>query len=138
MRKDHSKNHFPTSTSFHHPIKQFINGCLSFTRSALGSSYLGVKLHDKGICPELFEQFINTWRGRINNIPTLLGLLIVRTYDNAETTACKLVFKEILELFLKHFSLDWILKNEKTGNKMKFLRYRTKLIRKLQNNIYNE
>jgi len=69
---------------------------------------------------------------------TLLGLLIVRAYDNVETTGCKLVFKEILELFLKHFSLDWILKNDKAGSKMKFLRYRTKLIRKLQNNIYNE
>ena len=138
MRKDHSKTHLSISTSCHRPIRQFINVCVSFTHSALGSSYLGVKLHDKGICHEIFEQFVSTWRGRINDIQTLLGLLIVRTYDNVQTAACKSVFKEILELFLKHFSLDWILKNDKAGNKMKFLRYRTKLLRKLQSNIYNE
>jgi len=131
MRKEFCRKHI-SSFSPCPSKKQFINVCLSFLLSTLGSPYTAAELESQGVSHEVFEKFLNLWRGKINNTQTLLGLLVVRIYDSKETVACKLVFKEMIQLFLRHFSLDWILKNDKTGNKMRFLRYRSKLIKKLQ------
>ena len=109
-------------------MKAFSNTIIIFALSPLASPYLNCQVWERGLEPEIFKRVLEE-RRRQNR--SLRRLLIIHRDDSVEERAFKGIFKEMCIIFLREFCVDWILQS-KFPNKMVYLRYRTKLLRRLR------
>lgn len=108
-------------------MKAFANTIVIFALSPLAYPYLD----REGILePETFKRILEEKR-RQNW--SLKRLLVIQRDESMETRAFKRIFKETCVIFLREFCVDWIFQS-KFSNKMMYIRYRTKLLRRLIRN----
>ena len=79
-----------------------------------------------------FRVYIERNKEKVNCIKQLRELLLGDTKDPAETIRFKELFKDISVVFLKFFSVNWLY-SSKIGDKVAHLKYRLKLLRRVQN-----
>jgi len=79
-----------------------------------------------------FQAFIGKTRGNISSIDSLRSLVLETETDSETTILCKKVFRMISEVFIKYFSVNWIIHGRITY-KMPHLKFRYKMLRRIQN-----
>lgn len=105
----------------------------SFAISPLALPYLHPLLSKEGIVTlSQFQQFALHAKGRIGGFCSLRSALLTEEGDNEKTSACKRIFQAIGEVFIKYFSVNWILTGRLT-NKMVYMKLRANMLRKIQN-----
>ena len=79
-----------------------------------------------------FKAFIVQNKQKINCIKNLRSMLLIDNKDPTEVVMFKKLFKYISVIFLKFFSANWLW-SSKIGDKVTHLKYRFKIMRRVQN-----
>lgn len=108
---------------------------ISFATSSLALPYLKPLLQRFEITLGDFISFISPSKSGIGSIGSLRNLLLIFQDDLERVVACKKVFRLIGEIFIKFFSVNWII-HGKVVHKMTYLKYRSKMLRRIQNPEY--
>jgi len=118
-------------------VTNFGKAIASFAISELAVPYLEkifYELRKNGEEVQLakFVEFVNSARGSINNIDNLRALVLEEENDDQMNILHKRVFRLIGEVFIKYFSVNWIIHGRVTY-KMIHLKFRYKMLRRIQN-----
>ena len=103
----------------------------SFALSHLALPYLQPRLDKSIITSGEFYNFILKGREAIKSIQTFRTLLFIEEGDDAKYAECKRVFQYICEVFIKYFSVNWII-HGKMDYKLIYLKYRFKMLRRVR------
>jgi len=103
----------------------------SFALSHLALPYLQPRLDKSTITSGEFYNFILKGREAIKSIQTFRTLLLIEEGDDANYAECKRVFQYICEVFIKYFSVNWII-HGKMDYKLIYLKYRFKMLRRVR------
>jgi hypothetical protein len=108
----------------------------SFAASPLALPYLETFLAKEGITGATFsmsqfKQFALRIKSRIGGISSLRSALMVEEGDDERIGAYKRVLQAMGEVFIKYFSVNWILTGRLT-HKMIYLKLRNKMLRRIQ------
>lgn len=104
----------------------------SFALSDIALDYLEELTKNEKIKLCQFIAFLSSTRDKIRGISGFRSLLLITNKDCAEVAACKRVFKALCEIFIKYFSVNWII-HGKMVHKEVYLKYRSKMLRRIQN-----
>ena len=74
---------------------------------------------------------MNREKAKLGGISSFRAMLLAGERENAKTEACKRVFQWISEVFIKYFSVSWII-HGKVSHKETYLKYRFKMLRRVQ------
>jgi len=113
-------------------MKNYARAMVNFALSPVALPYLTDELKQRAVKIQDFEQLLKARKEKIHCIQSLRELLLVKRDDSSEQKGMKIVFKSICEKFLKYFSVNWIF-HSKLSDKMKYLGYRGKILRRVQN-----
>jgi len=124
-------------TKFANPTKNIIinygKAIASFASSDLAAPYLQPYLRgEDGDLKEKFKKFINQAKSRIAGNESLQSLLKSNEKDCPETILFKEIFQRLGEVFIKYFSVNWIIHGRVT-HKLVYLKYRGIMLRKILN-----
>jgi hypothetical protein len=119
-------------TSCKNIMKNYSRAMVNFAISDLALPYLADSFVKHGLEKDDFNRVLNSQKASIHCIKSMRALLLVQSHDTKETVAFKTIFQEICEVFLKHFSVNWIF-NSKISDKIVHLKYRFKILRRVQN-----
>ena len=75
---------------------------------------------------------MNQAKNKIAGIDSFKSLFVVGENDDSETAIFKQLFGMLGEVFIKYFSVNWIIHGRVT-NKLVYLKYRGKMLRRIQN-----
>jgi len=103
----------------------------SFATSHLAVSYLEPILKKEGVTHQEFIDFISQSKKSIGGIKSFRYLILTTEEDDERVVACKKVFREISTVFIKFFSVNWIM-HGKVTHKITYLKYRFKMLRRIQ------
>jgi len=123
------------STSCKNIMKNFSRVLVKFALTKLAVPYLKVILSEEGVSLQEFLGFLKERRSKINCIKSLKELLLVEENDVEKMKVIKRTFQKISEIFLKYFSVNWIF-SSKVSDKLAHLKYRFKMLRRIQNPSY--
>jgi len=105
----------------------------SFALSELAAPYLKPFLEQEQIKSVEFIQFAKKARQRITGIEGFRSVILINpAKDGAKNTACKRILIKAGEIFIKYFSVNWII-HGRLAHKLTYLKYRFKVLRRLQN-----
>lgn len=104
----------------------------SFAVSHMAIPYLEESLEKFNITLAKFREFVNQQKAKIGGICSLRTLLLANKDDGEHVIACKKVFGQIAEVFIKYFSVNWIIHGRVT-HKLTYLKFRYKMLRRIQN-----
>ena len=104
----------------------------SFASSSLATPYLKQIIETEPITLEDFSQFAKEAKDNIGGIDSFRVLLLIEDKDSQIRKTCKRVFAKIAEVFIKYFSVNWITHGRVT-HKLVYLKYRFKVLRRIQN-----
>ena len=107
----------------------------TFVTSKLALPYLQTYIDDGSMILKEFIDFINEEKVKIGGIQGLRSLLLVEDKDEPKIAIFKRVFKSLSEIFIKYFSVNWII-HGKVTHKLTYLKYRSKILRRVQNPEY--
>jgi len=113
-------------------VINFGKAIASFATSRLALPYLDSLFHKELITLEDFNDFIGDAKNKIGGIESFRSLLLILKDDSSKIIACKKVFAMIAEIFIKYFSINWIIHGRVT-HKLTYLKYRFKILRRIQN-----
>jgi len=113
-------------------MKNYARAMVNFALSPVALPYLTEELKIYSLKIEDFELNLKSKKEKIHCIQSLRDLMLVKPEDTSEQRALKIVFKNISEKFIKYFSVNWIF-HSKLSDKMKYLGYRGKILRRVQN-----
>ncbi len=124
-------------TKFANPTKNIIinygKAIASFASSDLATPYLQPYLRSEdNDLKEKFKKFINQAKSRIAGNESLQTLLKSCDKDCPEITLFKEIFQRLGEVFIKYFSVNWIIHGRVT-HKLVYLKYRGIMLRKILN-----
>jgi len=105
----------------------------SFAVSKLATPYLKTLLEASDITSAEFNQFAKKAREQIAGIDSFRTLLMID--DNKEgpkVSECKRILIKIAEIFIKYFSVNWIM-HGRLLHKLTYLKYRFKVLRRIHN-----
>lgn len=123
-----SRKNMPSNKNI---VKNYARAMVNFTLSEPAIFYLQHLVEIEGVELQKFRMFIQSQKEGINSIKTLRELLLVTKNDSDQLAAYKRVFKEICEIFVKIFSVNWIF-SSKLGDKIIHLKYRFKILRRIR------
>jgi len=103
----------------------------SFAVSHLAVSYLEPILKREALTLQEFINFISQSKKTIGGIKSFRYLILTTEEDDERAAACKKVFREISMVFIKFFSVNWIM-HGKVTHKDTYLKYRFKMLRRIQ------
>jgi hypothetical protein len=112
-------------------FKNYGRALCSFIVSELADPYLHPISQELGFAITDFKHYIKERRPAITGIQTLISLALVQTGEDERTISFKIAFKKVSEIFLKYFSVNWII-HGKLQYKLEYLKYRFKILRLLQ------
>lgn len=112
--------------------KNFGKAITSFAASELALPYLPPILAKEGISHSNFMSFLKSARDLIQGIDSFRSMLLANHDDEPVIKAGKRVFQQIGIIFVKYFSVNWIV-HGKCANKIIYLKHRFKILRRLQN-----
>jgi len=117
-------------------VTNFGKAIATFGLSKLALPYLSAELDKSKYKGELqvsdFIEFMKENKGNINSIDNLRALLLIKESDSQKTVLCKQCFQVIAEVFIKYFSVNWIIHGRVTY-KLEHLKFRFKMLRRIQN-----
>ena len=105
---------------------------ISFATSYLASPYLKPLLDKENLQVSEFNDFILGAKQNIGGISSFKRLLLAHPDDTQRETLFKKIFTFISEVFIKYFSVNWIM-HGKVTHKITYLKYRFKMLRRIQN-----
>ena len=104
----------------------------TFSMSTLAKPYLADYLEEQEISFKDFARYVSDKKEHIGSISDLRGLLLCTVEDSPKARAYKGAFKIASEVFIKYFSVNWII-HGKVANKLVYLKFRSKMLRRVQN-----
>jgi len=107
------------------------NAISYFILSELALPYLNSIFKDENKVLE-FRQFVSSIKSAPNKLSGLRSLALPKESDTEQETTYKQAFREISEIFVKFFSVKWIM-NSKLDNKLVYLKNRFKVLRRIKN-----
>ena len=122
----------PVSAPTKNIVINYGKAIASFATSSITVYYLQSALQREDIALDDFVSFVDETKGRIAGIASLRSLLLIRREDEPKTVACKKIFRMISEVFIKYFSVNWIMYS-KVSHKLVYLKFRSKMLRRVQN-----
>ena len=133
------KNQFQAATSPSKPMKpsnnimkNYSRALVNFALSGPARPYLDRIIERENITHFDFEWFVSSGRKKVNCIKSLRGKLLITAEDSERIAGCKRAFRDICEVFLKTFSVNWIF-NSKISDRKTHLMYRFKILRRVRN-----
>ena len=115
-----------------HMIPNYSKALMAFATSSIAVYYLEPALQREGITLDDFVSFVNKAKQTHSNIVAFRKLLLIGSEEEVKTVACKVVFRMISEVFIKYFSVNWIMHSRVT-QKLMYLKFRSKMLRRIQN-----
>ena len=112
--------------------KNYGSAIASFACSDLCKPYIKPLLRQEHITSNTFQKFAQHAKKSILGIDSFRNTLLIKTEDSEESAACKRIFQKIAEIFIKYFSVNWIF-TAKIMHKLVYLKYRYKILRRVQN-----
>lgn len=116
-------------------MKNYARAMVNFSLSALADPYLERMKEKYEIDFEEFRKTLRGYKAKVNCIKHLRELLLVSDNDSEEMKTFKKVFQELCIVFMKFFSVNWIY-HGKMFERNKYLQYRGKMLRRVQNPEY--
>lgn len=104
----------------------------SFAVSHLAVPYLALYLEREGVKMAEFIKFMKDRKDVIKGISGFRVLLLIEEEDTEKVIAYKRVFQAISEVFIKYFSVNWIM-NGRLADKMTYMKFRFNMLRRVQN-----
>jgi len=88
---------------------------------------------DCKISVEKFLDFVKEYKDQATNIERLRNLLLPDAHQqNEEERNFRIVFREISEIFIKYFSVNWIFGEARLKHKQAHINFRWKMLRRLR------
>lgn len=112
--------------------KNYGNAVASFACSDLCKPYIESLLHRESITAGTFHKFALGAKKSITGIDSFRNILLIQKGDSNESASCKRIFQKVAEIFIKYFSVNWIF-TAKILHKVVYLKYRYKMLRRIQN-----
>lgn len=113
-------------------VKNYGKAIANFVFSDISKCYLQPFLEEEKLSTQDFIAFIKKAKSAIEGIDSFRNTLVIKEEDSQLTMSCKKVFRHIGEVFIKHFSVNWIY-NARIVHKLTYLKYRFKMLRRIQN-----
>jgi hypothetical protein len=115
-------------------VKNYGRAISSFILSSLARPYLEDILSQSHseIPVGDFIKYISERRDNLDCMERLKRILIISDDDSKEEASYKVIFKQIAEIFIKYFSVNWIFSGRLTY-KQAHLDFRFKMLRRLKN-----
>lgn len=104
----------------------------TFAVSQLAIPYLEPLLKQENVTLQDFVDFINNSKKTIGGIKSFKTLILNDENDDDNVKAYKRVFRSISIVFIKYFSVNWIM-HGKVTHKITYLKYRFKMQRRIEN-----
>jgi len=125
-----------SKSAFSNPTKNIIinygNAIATFAASKLALPYLEKYINSQTITQNGFTAFIIQAKARITGLEGFKSLLVTKDTDSEEIVLYKKIFQELCEIFIKYFSVNWII-HGRVSNKIVYLKYRFDIMRRIQN-----
>ncbi len=103
-----------------------------FALSKLADSYLEPLVKREQVTLDDFKKYIQGTKEMIGGISTFRQILIVTEKDTPQEASYKKLYSYIAEVFLKYFSVNWII-HGKMAHKEVYLKYRFPMLRRIKN-----
>lgn len=129
--KIEKKESIHTTLSTKSVVKNYGNAIGSFASSKLALPYLEKMLANQNLTPREFQKCVSDKKISMCNINNLREMLTELCNDTEKERLFKRVFKQIAEIFIKYFSVNWIF-HGKLKHKETHLKYRFKMLRRIQ------
>jgi len=111
--------------------KNFGKAICNFSLSSVAAPYLEKILAKEKITVEYFKNFINYAKQKIDGLFSFRSVLMPAENESPAQIAVKNAFKQISEVFIKYFSVNWIF-NGKMVHKRAHLFFRFKILRRIK------
>jgi len=112
--------------------KNYGKAITSFASSSLATPYLQPILQREGLDSEDFYNYMKSAKDSIQGIDSFRAFLLVNSNDDAKLVAQKRAFQAMGIVFIKYFSVNWIM-HGRINNKIVYLKNRFKILRRIQN-----
>lgn len=133
VRNSYNQPHTGNTRATKNIVINFGKAIASFAVSPLATPYLEQILEKENITSKEFTDFVNEAKAGIGGIDSFrLLLLIDESRDTPRLAACKRAFAAISTVFIKYFSVNWIT-HGRVAHKLTYLKYRFKVLRRIQN-----
>jgi len=114
-------------------MKNYANAMVTFALSRMAEPYLSKSPLVRAMPVQWFRQILVSKKRKVNCIKSFRELLVIdESQDSEEIKTFKGLFRAACKAFLKHFWVNWIY-NSKLDDKSKYLRYRGRLLRRVEN-----
>jgi len=130
--KDSKEFESPDRRSTKNIAKNFGKAICNFAVSPLAEPYLLPLLNKEGIDIAFFKGYLSGIKSDIDGLFKFRSLLIIVEEESAEVQATKRVFRDLGEVFIKYFSVNWIF-HGRVIHKKAHLKYRFKMLRRIRN-----
>jgi len=115
-------------------MKNYCRALINFGLSDVVGPYL-IDAAENGVSCERFQQILHCKKRSVNCIKGLRSLLLHERRESKEMKEWKTMFQRSCEAFLKYFCVNWVF-HSKIDDKLKHLRYRGRILRRVQNPEY--
>jgi hypothetical protein len=112
-------------------MKNYCAAMIHFAFSQMAEPYLAKLPEIQVLTLSKFYSILKLKKSNVNCISNLRQVLVQEQEDSDEIKAFKVLFQKACTVFLKFFSVNWIY-NSKLTEKSKYLRYRGRLLRRVQ------
>ena len=112
-------------------VKNYGKAMGAFAASDLALPYLDELAKREEVDKNRFINFMATYKESTDSIDSLRAMLLITESDSKEMAGFKRIFKELCEIFLKYFSVNWIF-HGKMFHKTQHLKYRYKMLRRVK------
>ena len=132
IEEDCVKKNKPKRSIGNNVMKNYASAMINFALSRLSEPYLYKSPLVRKMPLQLFRQLLISKKRKINCIKNFRELLVIdESQDSEEVRTWKGLFKEACRAFLKYFWVNWIY-NSKLEDKSKYLKYRCRLLRRVE------
>lgn len=113
-------------------VKNYAQAIFKFTLSSIATSYLVEIVKKEDVDLYDFLKYVSSNKNRAVSLCNFRSVLLVTQTDDEEIARYKKVLREISEVFIKFFSVNWIF-HSKIAHKDVYLTYRFKMLRRVRN-----
>jgi len=121
--------------TFTKPTKNIIinygKALASFAASDLADPYIKRYFGDQAVDVEKFKKYANEAKAKVAGYESFESLLAAGSNDAPELVLFKTMLKKLGEVFIKYFSVNWIIHGRVT-HKMVYLKHRSIVLRRIQ------
>ena len=116
-------------------IKNYSRALINFALSEVAEPYVSLGIQEHNVTKAYYDRFIRKDKQKMNCIQSLRNKLLIFPDDTENISRCKKVFQSVCVAFLKYFSVNWIY-SSKVNDKLTHLKYRFKILRRVQDPQY--